>query len=254
MQIDWLTVAAQIVNFLILVWLLKRFLYQPVLKAMAAREQHIQDRLTAAEQREEAAMEEAANLKRQREVLAQEQEKVLAAARQEADEIRRKLKEEATAEVERIRQRWLQELESEEGEILADIASQVIRQAIQASRRVLTELADNELDARMAKVFLDKLADIGPEEQANLVAAAADHEARVATSFALPGNLSGEIEAGVARLLGPGARIRFDTMPELVCGLELTVGAHKVAWNIADYLSGLEQNMAAALRMPSREL
>jgi len=48
MEINWFTVIAQIVNFLILVWLLKRFLYKPVLKAIAEREQKIASRLDAA--------------------------------------------------------------------------------------------------------------------------------------------------------------------------------------------------------------
>ena len=52
MAIDWVTVSAQIVNFLLLVWLLKRFLYQPVLSAMDRREQDIAERLGAALNRE----------------------------------------------------------------------------------------------------------------------------------------------------------------------------------------------------------
>jgi len=38
MLIDWFTVVAQVINFLILVWLMKRFLYKPILNAIAARE------------------------------------------------------------------------------------------------------------------------------------------------------------------------------------------------------------------------
>ena len=41
MLIDWFTVIAQVVNFLILVWLLKRFLYRPILDAIDAREKRI---------------------------------------------------------------------------------------------------------------------------------------------------------------------------------------------------------------------
>ena len=44
MQIDWITVAAQIVNFLILVWLLQHFLYGPITRAMQRREQRIAER------------------------------------------------------------------------------------------------------------------------------------------------------------------------------------------------------------------
>ena len=41
MLIDWFTVIAQVINFLILVWLLKRFLYRPILNAIDAREKRI---------------------------------------------------------------------------------------------------------------------------------------------------------------------------------------------------------------------
>ena len=55
MQIDWLTTGAQIINFLVLLWLLKRFLYQPVIRAMDRREEKIAHRIREAEHREQTA-------------------------------------------------------------------------------------------------------------------------------------------------------------------------------------------------------
>ena len=49
MLIDWFTVGAQIVNFLILVWLLKHFLYKPILNAIDAREKRIAAELADAD-------------------------------------------------------------------------------------------------------------------------------------------------------------------------------------------------------------
>ena len=49
MLIDWFTVGAQLLNFAILVWLMKRFLYQPILRAVDAREKHIAQALAQAE-------------------------------------------------------------------------------------------------------------------------------------------------------------------------------------------------------------
>ena len=48
MLVDWFTVGAQLLNFILLVWLMKRFLYQPVLDAIAAREQKIAAQLADA--------------------------------------------------------------------------------------------------------------------------------------------------------------------------------------------------------------
>jgi F-type H+-transporting ATPase subunit b len=74
MQLDWFTVVAQICNFLLLLWLLKRFLYRPILDAMAARQQRIATALTEAQSK--AATAEAL----QRDYLARQQE--LAASRE----------------------------------------------------------------------------------------------------------------------------------------------------------------------------
>ncbi len=49
MLIDWFTVIAQVANFLILVWLLKRFLYHPILNAIDAREKRIAKQLSDAD-------------------------------------------------------------------------------------------------------------------------------------------------------------------------------------------------------------
>ena len=45
MQVDWITTIAQIINFLVLVYLLKRFLYGPIVSAMIHREAHIAERV-----------------------------------------------------------------------------------------------------------------------------------------------------------------------------------------------------------------
>ena len=49
MLIDWFTVGAQALNFLILVWLLKRFLYKPILHAIDEREKRIAKELADAD-------------------------------------------------------------------------------------------------------------------------------------------------------------------------------------------------------------
>jgi F-type H+-transporting ATPase subunit b len=49
MLIDWFTVGAQLLNFLVLAWLLKRFLYRPILDALDAREQRIAAELADAD-------------------------------------------------------------------------------------------------------------------------------------------------------------------------------------------------------------
>ena len=106
MLIDWFTVAAQVINFLILVWLLKRFLYKPVLNAIDEREKRIAAQLQDAEKKKAEALKEQADFQHKNEdidhqraaLLADatnaaktEREKLIAAARQDSEALRTKL-------------------------------------------------------------------------------------------------------------------------------------------------------------------
>jgi len=95
MLIDWFTVVAQAVNFLILVWLLKRFLYRPVLAAIDAREQKIATQLAQATQREAQAQTEREEFQRRNETLAREREAILRKASDAVDAERQTLLEAA---------------------------------------------------------------------------------------------------------------------------------------------------------------
>ena len=84
MTVDWITVSAQVVTFLILVWLLRRFLYRPVMDAMGRREARIGERLEEARVREQAAEREEHSYREQREALHRRREELLEQAKAEA--------------------------------------------------------------------------------------------------------------------------------------------------------------------------
>ncbi len=108
MLIDWFTVAAQALNFLILAWLLKRFLYQPILQAIDAREKRIalaladaDRKMAEAEQERDAFQIKNEEFARQRDALLiqavkeakAERQRLLDAARRAADELSAKRRE-----------------------------------------------------------------------------------------------------------------------------------------------------------------
>ena len=91
MQIDWITVAAQIAYFLVLVWLLQRFLYRPITRAMARREEEIEKRLAEAKEARKDAEDEAETLRGKQSDLKDEKDQILDDARQEAESLRERL-------------------------------------------------------------------------------------------------------------------------------------------------------------------
>src|ERR1700691_3995140 len=91
MLIDWFTVIAQAGNFLILVWLLKHFLYKPVLAAIDAREAKIAATLKEADAKKAEAQVERDNFKTQNDVLEANRAELLRKAADEANAERQRL-------------------------------------------------------------------------------------------------------------------------------------------------------------------
>jgi F-type H+-transporting ATPase subunit b len=159
MLIDWFTVGAQALNFIILVWLLKRFLYQPVLDAVDAREARIAAQLADARGMQDKATTERDALHARREAFEREREALLAQAVQDAQ-----------AE----RQRLVLDEATQAADALAGKAPPRARRAgrtpaaarwtngsghevFAISRRALADLASASLEAQIAEVFIERL-------------------------------------------------------------------------------------------------
>ena len=113
MSIDWITVTAQLANFLVLVWLLKRFLYRPILDGIDAREAEIAERMQIAARTEEDAKATEADYRAQLAALQSEQATMSEAARQRAEKERDTLLAEANNRIERERTAWMAHLDEE---------------------------------------------------------------------------------------------------------------------------------------------
>ena len=91
MLIDWFTVSAQALNFFILVWLLKRFLYQPILDAIDAREKRVASELESAASTMKEANEARDKYQKNNSDLLRDRESILEKATQEAGTERQRL-------------------------------------------------------------------------------------------------------------------------------------------------------------------
>lgn len=243
MQIDWITVSAQILNFLILVWLLKKFLYKPVIQAMEAREQRIAERLEEATSREQQADAERQSFEEQNKQLLQQREQILEQAKQDAATEKRQLVEVAREEVDATRTHWQRQVEQEKDEFFSQLRHQS-SQAIQATaRKALGELAETELEEQMVHTFIRRLADIDEDTRQQL------RETRepvcVATAFELSKTTSNQITVAIQDTFGEDVEVDFVLLPELLCGIELTSGGRRLSWNLADYLEGLSKRIEA---------
>jgi F-type H+-transporting ATPase subunit b len=157
MLIDWFTVSAQIVNFLILVWLLKRFLYKPILRAIEERETLIKQQITKAESAKAEAEKARTSFDQKNDEFEKRREALFAEVEGEARTQRLKLLEEARKEYEISRAKLKEALKSEQAALNREIVRRTQAEVFAIARKTLTDLASSTLEERMVDVFILRL-------------------------------------------------------------------------------------------------
>ena len=248
MQVDWVTVAAQIVNFLVLVWLLQRVLYRPLTRALKAREDEVSRSLREAESARETARSEAEAHRHALRELENARSARLAAVEKEAASLRAEMTEKARGELAKRRAAWQAQLEDEKSAFLDRLRRRAGEAFLTLARRALADMADEDLVNRIAHVFARRLAALDPEERTHLKSAARRDEAPlILSSFPLSPEARALIGEAVGRAVERHVDIDFREEPGLECGVVLAIGSRHVGWTLGEHLDALEDDVARLL-------
>lgn len=238
MELNWSTFILEIVNFLILVWLLKRLLYQPVLNLIARRREGIEAQLAHAE----ALKTESEGLKRQYEsrladwererldrlenLKRQLDQEGVARRRQLEDDLERQRLRHQSREARQLRQ-WQRQAETEALRLGSAFAS-----------RFLQQVSGPELDGRLRALFVEQLEAL-PEDGIDELRAGwrGQAEGEVVSATALDAAGQNDIRDALARRLGPdGPVLTFRHDPNLIAGVRVSVGGCLLQANVLDEL------------------
>ncbi len=244
MLINWFTVLAQIVNFLILVYLLKRFLYGPIIRAMQEREKKIARRLQDAEDRELEADQRSAALEDEKEKLLNEKEEILRDAKEQVKAWRDSRVEQLREEIDRLRQAWIDSVENDKQKFLQQLKQKVVCQTLMISRKTLVDLAGEDIERLAVRRFAEKL-QTKPRDKANL--SAVSGKILIRSGFEMDSALKDEL-AGVLESVFPAAGgLEFIVSDGIGFGIELVAGDWKLTWNLSVYLEGMEEEIHRSL-------
>lgn len=245
MLIDWFTVGAQFVNFIVLVVLLKKLFYRPILNAMDARDERIASALREAAEKKAAAEAQLHDIEKQEQDILQNRTALLKRAADEANSSRLKLIAAAKEEVASMRQRWIEALQGEKGRIEHTLVITLQSELLALVRTVLRDLAVSELEDSIAKKFVAELKTISVSDKGRL-RSDLNAPAVIRSSFDMSGQTQCELQKAVEQELG-ARTVSFETAPDLICGIELATTGHKLSWNIQDWLRSFERSLQEAL-------
>ncbi|MFU8788822.1 MAG: hypothetical protein ACNA7G_07315 [Methylobacter sp.] len=243
MAIDWFTVGAQIINFLILVWLLKKFLYRPITEAMHSREQGLLERL----QQAQIDRSEAEQLKNQHQSSLQQlhndADKIRSDARQQAEAERLLQLQNLDSEMQQKKNQFVEELQRQQQAAGAAIKQLIAEKTVQLTGKILEDLADQRLEQQIVRQFLQHLDTLPDGQQTLLQQALSQNGAAIISSAFLLDDALGQ--ALRERLAQDGAdNVVFEQDPHLVCGITLEASGRSWEWTLERYLAELESELS----------
>ncbi|MFO8084953.1 MAG: F0F1 ATP synthase subunit delta [Desulfobacterales bacterium] len=247
MLIDWTTVIAQIINFLILLVLLKYLLYDRIIKAMDKREERIQSRLEDAERKRQEAQQEMSEFEEKNRELEQKREEILNDARKEAESYKNELIQEVRQEVESLEKRWLRSIEQEKKSFARELRIRAAKQIYDICRKGLSELSNTSIQDLTVEVFLDRFQHMEESKKTDILTV--DGRMVIKSGYELAKDKRENIEKVFKEMTEDLPEISYETDPDLILGIEIKRGDKKVAWSMENYLSDLERKTLSAFEM-----
>ncbi|MGO9147188.1 MAG: hypothetical protein ACLQDF_12530 [Desulfomonilia bacterium] len=250
MHIDWFVLLAQIINFLILVFLLKYFLYNRILGAIDARESRIASQFSEAERLKAQAQQSADAYDEKNRELKDKAEELMNQAQKASEHEKEQLMDKVREEVDQVRRRWYETLSREKKAFLEDLRRRAGTYIYDTIRHVLADMANEDLEERMVQVFTERIREMSQEQQDKLKDSlkAGGSLIVVRSAFALIPDQKKRIEEAIRPYVAPKVPIRYEVSGAIGAGIEMMAHGYKVSWSIEDYLASLEEMFVRALK------
>jgi F-type H+-transporting ATPase subunit b len=246
LEIDWFTVIAQIFNFLLLLFLLKRFLYKPIIEAMDKREKSITEREETAREKTEKASEQIEDYRSKIERFDEDKDEMLKKVRNEAGEKTREIIEKSRKDFEEKEKRWKKSFENQKEEFILKLRRRVSEIVAETTRKVLGDMADARLEKMMVEIFIGKIRQSTEDEKDDeLFEAIKDQRdaVEVTSAFELDNEDKSDIKKCIDDLAGTKNDIDFKIDKKLIAGIEINLEDYRISWNVFEYLEDFEEKL-----------
>jgi F-type H+-transporting ATPase subunit b len=255
MLIDWFTVIAQIVNFLILMALLKHFLYGRIIRAMDEREAKIRSRMEEADEKKEEAEREAQSLHEKRQRIDAQREEMLDRAKEAAETRRKELIQSARQEIETMQHQWRDAIRQQEQSFIRGLRALTGKHVYALARSAFRDIAGADFEKHAIHTFLAKVREkeAGDGDMLGKFGKDAGNGLVIITGFEIIPEVRTEIERTLQEHISEDIDITYKTAPEAIFGIELRMKGRKLAWSLDDYMDTLEASAREALEEEARD-
>lgn len=243
MELSWSTFLLEIINFLVLVWILKHFLYRPVQNFIARRQSDIEDSLNKAQQLNEEARSLKAEYENRLADWSNERQQardVLAGELESERNLQLKAFQETLT---REREKARATDEHRMAEAVRQTQYQSLQQAAEFATRILSQASGPELEQRLTDILLAELKELAPERLSALRSLwGQPPEFIIITSvYPIDPPRRGQLESALSAVTGLGLPVHYEQDADLIAGLRINIGPWVLQVNLRDELRGFAE-------------
>lgn len=245
MNINWSTVFFQIINFLIIVWILKKYLFKPVMSSMDSREKTIQDRLLEAKEAKENAEEERKNFEYKIRSLEREKNDIMADAYKKADVEYATLLKTFNAEMAGKRKAFEEQMVMEREFLRNSVRELAGNTIVKTVADALSDLADTDIQEAILSNFINK-ANQGKIKKSEELKKYYENGEKISirTAFEISSETKKEIVSALSKIVDKKiSKIDFTIDSEIVCGIEIVCPPLLISYGMNTYIEELKQNL-----------
>lgn len=240
MELNWSTFVLEIINFLVLIWILKRFIYKPVLNVIAQRRIAIENQSAEAQRLQEEAIQLKSQYQSRLSDWGQERQ-------QARDTLNQELEREKTHQLEALQGLLTQEQEMNKiaeqrrrVEAVREIEHQALEQGAEFASRLLSLASGPELEIRLIALLIEDLSTLTPH-QISLIQdrwGTKPEAIIIHSAYPMDEELKQRLETALINILGQSLPMNYSEEPELLAGPHICIGAWVMQANVRDELKG----------------
>lgn len=246
MQISWFEIIAQIINFFVLLFILQKLLYKPVMNAMASRQERIQKYQVEADETMGEAKQLISEYDAKIAEADDEKRSIISDARQEARDQKERLLKEYRQEAEAKRTLYLKEIEDEKEAFLTHLRQNLGNGAVKIAAHILRTISSKELEEEVFKTFAQTLRELNSyiEDVSEL---ADETDVTILSSRLLTQAEQVVIQNALKKHMPQLNKLTYDVQEDLIIGHELELETYTIHTNIKHYLKEVEDDIMTQL-------
>jgi F-type H+-transporting ATPase subunit b len=243
MEFNLSTFVFEILNFLILIWILQRLFYKPLLEVIDKRKQFIDQSLADAKKLHQEADELRSRYENRQKLWMQEKKAALNALHQQIEVEKKAQMDKLQVELEQERQKAKVTLTRQQQELQQQAEKQALQNGARFAGLLLQQAAGPELEARLLTIMIDQF-EILPKACTQCLQMQEGKKAvviKVTSVYPFDPELQQQLEIKLGSLISCPVNFQYDQDASLIAGIRIDIGAWVLHANLKHELTGFAE-------------